>query len=96
MAAGQSHGRIIDLHSRKGRHAMFDGFDEERAVAQAGSPGALKHIGKSRAWIVATFSSCSRIKRIPAPCSAGPNVSVACSPENKPAPTTDTSFAMVR
>ena len=62
-----------------------------------------KHVRRGRlstfatsAGIVATFSSCSRTKVIPAFSEAGINVSVAGSPENNPGPTTETSREIVR
>ena len=72
-------------HARQGGHAVLDGLDEQRAVAQARAPRAFKDVldqggdGGDLAVLLAD-------ERDARPDSAGANVSVAGSPENSPSP----------
>ncbi len=43
-AAGDSDDGVVDPHAGKGGHAVFDGFDEEGAIFQAGSSRAARYI----------------------------------------------------
>ena len=78
------HHGIVDLHARSARPCNARWFRQTACHCEGRFGGGALRTFSTRAAMLATLPSCSRMKVMPESASAGPKVSVADSPEKSP------------